>query len=373
MTGIKGHLSYCIHQYDYCLASSEKPPPELSLSGLTASLGFKGATVGASGTFKMRRGLKLAREEAKDKEYTEVLDDAEKEQAILFETSPGQERAWMVPQLSLILELFNFWAFNKGLHDLMRFAIAGPNDGSNARAVLDKDEFIVQEAMRKRIPSDKGLCVGDIIKRIHNHIELRTIENSKGKDGTRGTIKLGSSGILGWDWLELVVAPSLSDRRSITKFPETCWMHFTKSFNVPLFMGQNLGQVITPVNVGELCKHWYPMPGGTEKSYLVVSIASIKKLAKKSGKNGDWYFQDDFVWDIQGKLLFRPCARCISNPSVCSKHPQSLHKQHKKLVKKSLLRGMVRTIPQIEEKGAVVFASGRKDERGLRGMLSGKC
>lgn len=352
-------------EYEYCLASSETPPPELSLSGLTASLGFKGATVGATGTFRMRTGLKIGREEIKDRDYTEVLDDAETEHAILFETSPGQERAWMVPQLSLILELFNFWAFKKGFHNLMRFATAGPNDGSNARAVLDDDDFIVLEALKKRIPSDKGLCVGDIIKRIHNRIELRTVENSKGKEGTRGTIKLGASGILGWDWLELAGAPSLSDRRSITKFPETCWMHFTQSLNVPVFMGQNLGQVIRPVNVGELCKHWYPMPGGAEKSYLVVSIASIRKLSRKSGKKGDWYFQDDFVWDIQGKLLFRPCAKCLANPSVCSKHPQTLHKHQKKLVKKSVIRDMVRTIPQLEEKGAVVFASGRKDERAL--------
>ena len=341
------------------------PPPEISLAGLTASLGFKGATVGVSGSFKMRRGLKVAREEAKDKEYTEVLDDAEKELAILLETSPGQERAWMVPQLSLILEMFNFWAFKKGLHDLIRYAEPGTNDGSGARKVLDDDNFIVLEALKKRIPSDKGLCVGDIIKRIHNRIEMRTVENSKGKEGTRGTIKLGSSGILGWDWLELAGAPSLSDRRGITKFPEACWMHFTQNLNVPVFMGQNLGQIITPVKADELCKHWYPIPGGTENSYLVASITSIQRLARQSGKRGSWSFRDDYVWVVQGDLLFEPCIKCIRNPNKCSKNPQNLHKRQKTLVKKSLLSRMARKVPQIKEKGAVVFAKKRKDEHAL--------
>jgi hypothetical protein len=351
-------------RYEYCLASSERPPPEISLSGLTASIGFKGATVGASGSFKLRMGLKVAREEAKDKEYAEVLEDAEREIAILLETSPGQERAWMVPQLSLILELFNFWAFKKGLSDV-RFAEPGANDGSGARKVLEDETYINREAVKKMIPSDKGLCIGDIIKRIHNRIEKCTVENSKGKDGTRGTIRLGGSGMVGWDWLELAGAPSLSDRRSITKFPETCWTHFTQNLNVPVFMGQNLGQVITPVNKNELCKHWYPIPGGTENSYLVASIASIQKLAKESGNKGIWTFRDDFVWDIQGELLFTPCVRCREEPNRCNKNPQILNKRQNRLVKKNLPSGMVRTVPQIQEKGAVVFAEKRKDENAL--------
>jgi hypothetical protein len=346
-------------QFKYSLASSESPPLEISLSSLTASLGFNGATVGTTGTFKFRAGLKVAREEAKEKEYIEVLDDAEKELAILFETSPGQERAWMVPQLSLILELFNFWAFKRGLQDI-HYARPGPNDGSGARSVLEDEEYINRPAIKKMIPSDKGLCIGDIIKRIHNRIERRTVENSTARDGSKGTIKLGNSGIVGWDWLELAGAPSLSDRRGIPNFPEPCWMPFTQNLNIPFFMGQNLGQIITPVTPDELCGQWYPIPGGTENSYLVASIASIQKLAKDSGHKGVWFFRDKFVWDVQGEFLFEPCVECIGEPRRCCKKPQIVHKRENKLVKKNLPAVFVRTIPEIKDKGAVVFAKERK-------------
>jgi len=351
-------------QYEYSLASLEKPPPEISLSTLTASLGYKGSGLSASGTWRLRSGLQVAREKTKDKEYIEVLDDAEKDLAILFETSPGQERAWMVPQLSLILELFNFWAFKKGLQDI-HYAEPGSNDGSGARKVLEDEMYINRPALKKLIPSDKGLCFGDIIKRIHNRIEKRTVVNFTGKDGSRGAIKLGNSGIFGWDWLELAGAPSISDRRGIPNMREPCWIPFTQNLKVPVFMCQNLGQLITPVNKEQLCDHWCPIPGGVENPYLVATVTSIQKLATDSGQKLMWSFRENLVWNIQGESLFEPCAECITAPIRCCKKPQILHKRRNTLVRKNLAPHMIRTVPQIKQKGAIVFAKCRKDENSL--------
>ncbi|KAK3316875.1 hypothetical protein B0H66DRAFT_306995 [Apodospora peruviana] len=332
-------------KYRYSLASAESPPPEISLTGLTASINLKGfANLGGSATARYPKGHRVARDKEKKKEYTEVLEDAERQWVILFETSPGQERAWMVSQLSLILELFNFWAFKRGLKDTIKFAEPGPSGVSEAKAVLDDGTYASTIVVPKKIPSDTGLCIGDIVKRIFNRIESRITEgagSSKG-ESDKGKIRLGRGGIAGWDWLELAGAPSISDMRGIPDFPEPCWMPFTK--RVPIFMGQNLGQLLTPKDqaTAKLCGNWQPIPGGIKNNYLVASVASIQKLAEHSGHDECWFFSENLAWEFRDHHLFEGCRdECIANPRIAVQRARLQIKQH----------------------GAIVFATERKEGR----------
>jgi len=147
---------------------------------------------------------------------------------------------------------------------------------------------------------------------------------------------------------------------------EPCWMPFSHDLKVPIFMGQNLCQVITLVNQNELCGHWYPIPGGAENSYLVVSVASIQKLAKSSRhKEEVWNFQNNFIWDIRGKSLSEPCVECIAQPSKCCKKTQALPKRKDSFLTRILILRRKRKPPLIKNEGAVVFATKRKDDKTL--------
>lgn len=101
-----------LNQYErYCPSGSrpERGRAEASLGAVS----FTGSALGrfmmaATVNFKYRRGLIDARKKDDEDMYFEVLRRAAAQPVILFDTKPGMERAWMVPQLSLVLDLFNF-------------------------------------------------------------------------------------------------------------------------------------------------------------------------------------------------------------------------------------------------------------------------
>jgi hypothetical protein len=155
----------------------------------------------------------------------------------------------------------------------------------------------------------------------------RSLKNSGSGEGAKGTIQLGRSGIVGWDWLELTYdeAHENVERREISGFPKPCWMPFANL--VPVFFGQNMGYLIAPVPGPEnqLCRHWDPIPGGFNNIYLVASTACIKELARYDGHDEPWFYGSNLVWKYTDQTIFRPCLdACIDDPKQCHKKPQVL-------------------------------------------------
>ncbi|KAF9770244.1 hypothetical protein IL306_012245 [Fusarium sp. DS 682] len=133
-----------------------------------------------------------------------VLRNSQNMPVIIYDTQSNKERAWMVSQLSMILELFNIWAQQEGLRGV-QYAAASADGGAAAFNVLANrsySERIAIEKMADEDPSD--IKISGIIKRLYGRIQKTRSINANSDEGARGTLSLGRCTIKGWDWLELV-------------------------------------------------------------------------------------------------------------------------------------------------------------------------
>ena len=363
------------------LAPIERPPPEISPGAATANVSLMGfGSVGGSVAFKTRNGLRRAREPAKELNYLEILRIAEKEPVILFDTEPGKERAWMVPQISVILELFNMWAEAEGVKDI-HYAKPCADGAAAARAVLGDLEYARRVVAEKVVDSDSVRQVGDVIKGIYGRIQQCMKLNAESDAGAPGTKRLGSTGLIGWDWLELAgLSWTITHRREVLsapgsykklrqqqrrpifkdifgndRFTKPCWLPFTDV--VPVFFGAGLGELMVPARTEEVCQQWSPLPGGLQMLYLAASMHCLQSLASYSGQREAWSFFDDLVWDYKDCSVFEPCKVCLENPSACRKQPQLLKRVRSAILKKHLAANLT---PLVEADGAVVFSQKRK-------------
>jgi len=365
------------------LSHIERPPQEASGGSVGAGFNVMGFVNGTfSKTFKPRNGLKRAKESAKELDYTQVLNITEKESVVLYDTEPGNERAWMVSELPLILELFNFWAFRNGVADI-KYAKPGPNGGAEAKSVLADLQYAKRIVVPKILDSESNQQIGDIIKGIYGRIQQCRKEDAGSDAGAREVTRLGRTPIVGWDLLDLTdLCPTTSYRReagrhlgqqrrhqeqnssdttgasgSLTSSSgQPCWLPFTTI--VPVFFGQSMGELFIPARPHEVCRQWYPIPGGLEVQYLAASVHCIRSLARDFGHNEPWRFFDNFVWLYEDQSVFEPCVDCLSNAKVCAKQPQVLKEMKNTLHKER--PGPAPMVPQVEDNGAVVFARKRK-------------
>jgi hypothetical protein len=329
-----------------CLASFERPPAELSGGTIGVGVNMAGfVNANSTAAWKTRKGLRIGKEEAEKLDYETVLDTTQNEQVILYDTESQNERAWMVSELSLILELFNIWAFAKGIQDI-RYANPISDGGAAARAVLDPEnnDYFQRVVVQARLDSEKDQKVGDIIKRIYAQIQRRREEDTDSDATARGVRRLGSTGIIGWDWLDLTDLSSTTSyrrefgygvreqRRRLLRNPwnrsprpgnHPSWALFTEF--VPVFFCQSVGEIITPANPNQLCRNWYPIPGGVQTHYLAASVCCLEELSKKAGhRRQPWLYFHNLEWQYRGQNLFQPCDACIEKPKRCVKEAQVL-------------------------------------------------
>ncbi|KAK7931227.1 hypothetical protein PG985_001939 [Apiospora marii] len=260
----KSRLSH-YDRYKYARANIEDPNPEAYLSGISFGANLLGkVTTTLTTSFKPRKALTEELRKTKDKSYKDILKSSSKDSVILFETQDGNERAWMVPQLSVILDLYNFWAHQNGIE--MRFARLGSDGSANAKAVLEDGEYANKVIQKKTLPKEEDITVGDKIKQIYGCIQKCITKDRTSESGARGTANIGHTPLPGWDWLELTgMGSNISHRRDarpkshgIRYHPKPDWLPLTKF--VPVFLGQDMGELITPAQRHPVCRHWHPLP-----------------------------------------------------------------------------------------------------------------
>lgn len=201
--------------------------------------------------------------------------------------------------------------------------------------VLSKHKYASQVAIKSGYRGETEVLVGDMIKRINRTVEARWSKNADSDEGAPGTMRIGRTPITGWDWMELI--PEFSTGHSIRRnarsgfrwfqrAPKPNWLGLTDK--IPLFLGQDIGEVLKPAQTGVVCGHWYPLPGGLEHNYLAASIRCLEKLSRQCGKGDDicTLFHKQ-VWKFRDESIFRPCVSCMQNPPKCTKQPQALVKQ----------------------------------------------
>lgn len=378
-------------QYKQYMSSGtgvERPPAEAVLTSMTV-----GATIGnglARGTAAMtvsmvyQNGLMEKVQQYEDGSFTDMLESTAKQPVILFETEPGEERAWMVPKLAVILDIYNFWAFRRGgpAGKAIRFADAGFDAGENAKKVLNDKRYVntvVQDVLHK---DDKKMTVGDVIKKIYRGLCKLECRNAEANDTSRAPrVRFGRQQITAWDPLDLVNGEIVSYRRNVISntgiWPiseNPSWLPFTES--APLLVMQGLGQVIIPDHEGQVCRNWDPVPGGYENNYLVAMVNCLEfllasknlDLGRSSGSNNTWVLRGHgkkrMGWHVEDEALFKDCNdNCKRNPESCWKQPQRLCEVKDLNTVKNWFKKRSRATPprSVPSTGAVVFGKKRKE------------
>jgi hypothetical protein len=322
-------------QYDQMAvarADRDRPAPEFSVNtttgGVSAS-GFVSAQIAVGA--KYRKGLVVAR--GRKMRYMDLLDAAAKTSVILFDTEPHNERAWLVPQLSIILDLVNYWSYKNKVNDL-RFADLTALGGYAAEAVL-KDPLYANKVLRKAILDDeKDERVADKVEDIYMQMSYLAEANATSERHAMGTKELSLDRLLGWDLLGLCNPDMLSHQRSINLrhtdldkdlWVSPCWLPLTRE--VLVLLGRNLGELIVPMEPANLCRNWSPLPGGFHFNYLAASIACLLEISKDHGHDDCCLVLDELVWRYEHKGVFNACDdRCLVRSKTCSKKPQLLYK-----------------------------------------------
>ncbi len=358
-------------RFRHSRSSFENPPPEASIGTLTAGVGVMGfGTAQAGGTLKYRKGLADAMSLAQDITYQEILNYAENDPVIIFETEPGNERAWLVPRLSVILDLLNYWAGQNGdAGAAVLYAQVLPNGGRASKEVLREREYAKTVLVGPTL-EDTGVRVGDIVKRLYGQMQRREEACAKSERGAKGTAEFGRRGLLGWDLRELVEPPVVVRRRWINPHVTDIDRHITVTPSwlpltrvIPIYFGQGLGELITPVRPDDVCKLWRPIPGGFLNNFLVASVRCIVAISSHSGYDDCCVIFDDLVWDYTDESVFTKCGTCVTNQQDCLKKLQVLKQErHDSRHWRSRQHdGSYR--PRIDLDGAVAF--GNKEGFGL--------
>lgn len=334
-------------------SSSVTEQPTWTTKGMSVTLGPKvpGITTNVATNFELRKGLRASMESSKMSDYKGILDRAKDGVVILCDTKRGEERAWMVSELSVILELFNIWATRRGWKDI-QFARLGSDGGDEARKVLVGDpskryEYSKRLAIESVAMDETDKNIADIIKHIYVLIKkIRTATRDFAEDSS-GVLALRRTSFTGWDWLDLTdlnaetihrreliprppphVGKSTREMRKIAEtrvsIDASSWAAFTK--RVPVFFGHNLGDIIVPT-AGELCRQWNPMPVGLNDLYLIASMHCVEALGKKRNiLPHQWviFEENGPIWKLRGTNPFIPCSDCLAGNERCSKQPQIL-------------------------------------------------
>ncbi|KAF5253767.1 hypothetical protein FANTH_1460 [Fusarium anthophilum] len=294
----------------YSHAKVEKPNIEASLNSLTLGSSAGGAKAEGTIGFKMRKGLWRENEEKKELSYRQVLRISQNKPVIIYDTQRQNERAWMVSELSMILELFNIWAEQEGLRGI-QYATASADGGAAAFNVLANRTYSERTAIKKMADDDPSdIKISGIIKRLYGRIHKMRSINTGSDQGAPGTLSLGRCAIKGWDWLELVdgFERHTSQRREVHASrifsSQPCWLPFTKF--IPVFFAHEVGDLIVPEQPDQACRQWSPLPGGRSNTYLALDWFIDNVESTKASPNAAAVeilpdFQASFRGELDGR------------------------------------------------------------------------
>ena len=292
--------------------------------------------------------------------YNQLLDSAKSQPVILFDTEEQNERAWLVPQLSVILDLVNNFAYKLNHQAAIKFA-APIADGAEASEIVLRDPIYANFVLRQAIlDNESDERVGDLVKGIYTQMSLRAELDAASQRGAKGTRDLSRQGLLGWDLLELCNVPMVSKQRMVNVHRThldydlritPCWLPLAKQ--VPVYFGRRLGELIVPVEPASVCSAWYPLPRGFHRNYLAASVICLSQISKAHGFDDCCLLLDNLAWDYEDDSLFKDCKK---RKHDCTKMPQRLVK----LTDRTSPRKQVEPgyyVPEILREGTVVFAN----------------
>lgn len=343
-------------------ADMDRPSPEISVNSTQIGLSHM-VTGQISSNYRYRNGLVVAR--GAERQYREVIQSAAVQPVILFETTESQERGWLVPQLSAILDLIN-WRYSESHVQHIHFTHIVPDGGQAASDVLNDMPYARTVLEAAILDDEKDITIGSKVKDIYAEMSTRAEAEAMSKRNARFTKELSTERLRGWDFLELLNPGMISYQRQIALHKSDVdpdlrynpsWLPLARE--VPVYFGRHLGELIVPMRGTRVCKDWSPLPGGFKLNYLAATVHCLKNLAESHGYEDCCLVLDELIWDYQSMDVFEDCDdECMCGSFLCRKRAQQLCKPWKIGWTGRIKRGG-QFIPHIPIEGAVVFTNAK--------------
>jgi hypothetical protein len=307
MLGTKDRLRrYCNMQASS--AMNERDTWSFDWDGITVQAGFSGS--GLSFPFKIvRRKAQKAAPSAKPS-YDQIVHHTVREPVIVCETARNQGTAWLVPKLSLILDLALFQAKKRGwledLDDNARTALfARPhwNGGLAAKEVLD-DHGRANTTLALSADDGQPIAVKDLVKDIFTAMTIRT-QLDQLYPSPRPIVSR-SALLTGWDLLELS-NPVRSSRRLQVDLNQDDWRSSTPTW---LRFANQISAFFCD-NVGDIMESALPLCPASQhdKKHLIANVHVLSGLMTLCVDCEGYHVGtgEKWIWNVPQEDCFTPC------------------------------------------------------------------
>jgi hypothetical protein len=290
-------------------AETERDGWHFSLDGVTPQLGFSGS--GLSFPFKLirRKGQKAAPSALPT--YDQITSQTVNSPVVLFDTTPTHETAWLVSQLSVILDLVLFQIHREGWwdcqnldKDMRQSLYASPhwNGGFAAQTVLDNHDR-ANTTLKLSADDGKPIVIKHLVIDIFTAMSVRSQVDQQ--DSPYST--LSTPPLLGWDLIQLTNAVGTAKRLQFHVHKSASgnnsvptWLPLARE--LPVYFCDGLGDIMT--SAVPLCAEFQH-----DRKYLLANVQVLNTKLKRCAKCSEYHLdtKDQLVWkDSPIQDLF-PC------------------------------------------------------------------
>jgi tetratricopeptide (TPR) repeat protein len=269
----------------------ERERPEVTVETVTAQFGKAPVTASIGGKVKFSRALRATVDPEK-RRYDQILTLTEKQAVILFDCGTTKA-AWLVSQLSIILDLVCYRIRANGWRDLPMHATPQADGGAAAAAVL-KDPSVYKLEFSHIYEDNTKLSVMHVVREIYCAMSQRQILQEL-RDSA--ALRLYRERLYGWDLLELAEPSDNSYRREIVVHKTTSravaqypsWLPLAR--HIPVYIGQDLGEIIT------VDQHAPLQNIQNKEKYLLASVCAMRQLLRRRPGCIHFHFDCELVWE----------------------------------------------------------------------------
>ena len=299
-------------------AEAERDRWHFTLDGATPQLGFSGS--GVSFPFKLirRKGQNAAPSALPT--YDQITSQTVDSPIVLFDTTPTHEAAWLVSQLSVILDLVLFQVHREGGRDGKNIddktrqslhAIPHWNGGLAAQAVLD-DHGRANTVLKLSADDGKPLAIKHLVIDIFTAMNVRSqVDQQHPSCSTLSTPPL-----LGWDLVQLTNAIGTAKRlqfdvrRSVSgSHSVPTWLPLTRE--LPVYFCDGLGDIMR--SAVPLCSEVQ-----YSRKHLFANVQVLNTKLKRCARCPEYHV------DIKDQLVWKDSP--VDNLVPCE-HGQHVHAQ----------------------------------------------
>lgn len=202
------------------------------------------------------------------------IENSQKISALLYDL--GSRKAYMVPELSVILHLIHSWASRRlepRKSRLKMIPMANPCPEGNAFDIYMKSQSTEIEAA---YGNEKAFYLSDAFKTFYLALEKRKVFLQRERHGPTLRSFHNRNALEGWDVIDIIdECQEVRLRQTPISASSGGWQSLQQDDNMIVILGRELGQVIRPAASfeGKICSYWARLE--PEKDYLIASVHCI--------------------------------------------------------------------------------------------------